>query len=180
MELNYTLLKQDYLTFNLFHTSKNPQVKRQRIRSWIIMAVCFVIISYFFYTNMGLELYISVPVFLIFLIVYPFRIASLYKNNITRSVDMNYGDAYPEQVFVTIGSDFIEIRDNRSLSRVNTPYIGGFIEIGDYFFIKLTSLNYIIIPKRNFPDLDSIRKKMLDISKMYDLPFEAELDWKWK
>lgn len=179
MELNYTLLKEDYLAFNLYHTSKNPQIKKQRTRSYIIMIICFVLMAFFLHT-LGIEFYYSVPVFAILLIIYPLRIGSIFKNSMKRQVEMNYGDAYAEQVFVTVSGEYIEIKDYRTLSRVNIPYIKGFSEIEGYFFIKLTSLSYIIIPKRHFQDTEFIRKQLFDLSKAYNLPFDQELDWKWK
>lgn len=180
MELNYTLQEEDYIVFNLYHTSKNLQIKKQRIRSWVVIAVCFVVITYFAHQNMNIELLNIVPIFVIFLILYPFALRSSQRKSITRAVEANYGDAYSKEAFVIIGNNYIETSDKRGLTRANIPYINGLVEIGDYFFIKLTGLNYIIIPKRHYEDVDFIRKKMMDISNQHNLPFDIELDWKWK
>lgn len=180
MDLNYTLLKEDYVVFNLFHTSKNPQVKKQRIRSWFTIAICFGVILFFCHEKINADIYLIAAFFVIILIIYPFILTASYKRNIDRAVNANYGDAYTEQVSITIGSSYIESTDNKSLTRINTPHIKGFVEIGNYFFIKLTSLNYIIIPKRHYQDVDFIRKELFDLSNRYNLPFDIELDWKWR
>ena len=175
-----TLSAEDYLQFQLYTASQSPRIRKKRRQGWIITvlipgllaALCLSWGNYFlFYYFLG---FVALAAFF-----YPYysrhRYHKHYQNYIAEHYQGRIGivqtlDFSPEQIESksTIGEGLIHTREIKRIT-----------EIADYFFLRLSTDESLIIPKSQLSDLVTIKDYLRDLSQRNSCEYLEELNWKW-
>lgn len=181
--LNMTLDENDYLTFQLYTASKNPRVRKTRIRSWIITTVGFLALTYvFFKDNNGFLGYYFLIASVLSLILYPRYSRWRYKRHYKRHIQDAYKNRFGEECIIEFAADTIVTKDKTSEVKINTAEIEEINEIKDFYFVKSKSGVSLIISKvKTDPaDLERIKEEVQALVHKRGVRHNVELDWKWR
>ena len=171
----------DHLTFQLYNASKKPSVRKSRITGWIITTTTFLLMGLLFLqqNNTWAARYFFV-LSGITLVFYPFYSRWRYKNHYRKHVRETFKNSFDDDCTLDIREESIITRDNGSEVKVSTDQILEISEIRDYYFIKIRSGASFIIPKLK---VDNLARMEQDLKMLVDkkvIPFNVDLDWKWK
>jgi YcxB-like protein len=181
MNLNYKLQEDDFLQLHLFSASKNPLVKKQRIKLVFYIIVAFTILGYCFYRVDSGSFYFFLIFAFLLLFTHIFyydkkKYVSFYKKNIKLNFQNRLGLNYN----FTIDEKHIIISDPNSETKINYSSIDLMEEIGEYFFLKVITGERLIIPKRAIENQTEFDDFISKIKNENNIKIEKELDWKWK
>lgn len=181
MNINFTIDEKDYLNFHLFAASKNPVIKKQRIRTTILLIIAFIVFTYFLYTidqKMYIIFGITGLVLTIahFLFLDKMRYEKLYKKNI----NVNFKEKINKKVNLDFQDSYVTATDDSLETKINYSSIALIEEIKNYYFFKLQNNDRLIIPKRAIENKSEFEQLINEIIKTQNIKLQPELNWKWK
>src|SRR5690606_24407987 len=94
MELKYALEQNDYLLHQLYYASKNKRVKKQRLRSWILMVFICLVSSLIFLKKDKILFYYFLIASILALFFFPFYQRFYYKRHYKRNILDNYKNVF--------------------------------------------------------------------------------------
>lgn len=175
-----TFTKEDLLTNCLFVVSKNKLATRTRGRGKIILTGWFLILAaWFFYLDdmewTGYCVALACAVFLLF----PILQRTVYKKIYGKHMAVKYEKLKDSPFDITLTTEKFIYKSSFSDVSLNTSQIESITEIEDYFFVKFNSQDTITLPKRSF-GYDELNNSLTQIATVNNVPFNRELDWRWK
>jgi hypothetical protein len=180
MKIEFTLDKEDFLTYQLFTASNSKTVKMRRMRSWLIIPVLYIItgILLYYVDNITL-LYAFITIALLWLVFYPLYSRGLYRRHYAKHIDEHYKNRLGRSGVLSLDNDALSITDEGSEGRIKYTEIDAVTEIPDYFFVGLKSGMALILPKAKIgePALSQIIETIIQKS---GAPRNELPDWKWK
>ena len=181
MDKLITLDENDYLIFQLYTASKNPEVKRTRIRNWILNTVTFACLAYLFYysNNDFLGHYFSICTGLS-LSLFPFYSRWRYKRHYLKHIRNNYQNRFGEKSELEFNNDTIVTKDKSGEIIIYKSEIEEINEIKDYYFIKTRTGSTLIISKLKTDDIEKIKNEIKSMVETREIKHNIELDWKWR
>ncbi len=181
MKLEYKIEENDYLQYQLYTASKTERIKKQRIKSWILVSLLFYIISLLFLINENKMAFYSFMIFgFITLIFYPSYLRKHYKEHYSKFIKENYKNRFDERLVIEFFENELMSNDSNSESKVKYSAFEEFNEIGDFIFLKLKSSSSFIIPKLKIDNLEELKVELNTIAEKYNIKQNVELNWRWK
>lgn len=178
LELHFKLTKEDYLNFQLYAASRNPRIKKQRLRGRIFASLLFLI---FGITTLVIDsflkyIYFSATIFVFFL--YPLYTKWFYKRHFRKYIEQTF-DPDNDSITLLFSDSALEAKDKKATSSMKLQDLLSFTETSDYFYLQVSKAVYFILPKERVP-AEEVRIYLQDRSKALNIPYKEELDWKWK
>jgi len=176
-----TLDEDDYLTYQLYTASKTPRIKKARIRGWIWTTVTFLLLAYLFFDSdndfLGIYFLIAAGISLIF---YPLFSRWRYKRHYLKYIQETYKNRFGEQCTIEITDDTIATKDKTGEGRINTTEIEEINEIAEFYFVKMTTGQTLIISKVKTDELEKIKNQIKSLVEKKAIRYNIELNWKWR
>lgn len=181
MVLKYSLSEHDFLQYHLYVASKSQQVKRNRRKSLFISTGILLLLALLFYSEKNNFLAYSILGFgVLNMFFYSFYLRSHYKEHYLKFIKENYKKRIDKTGSISFEDEFVETGCSTTESKISLIEIDEFIEIGEYFFLKLKSTGSIIIPKSKIVNVDIVREELQKLANKLNVKFILELNWKWK
>jgi len=182
MELKYSLTENDFLEHQLFLASKTDRIIKQRRKSWLLVSFIFFGLSFiFFQADSMMMVYYFLAFGILSLIFYPNYQKKYYKKHYQKYIADTYKNRFDQIATIKFEDDFIETTDMNSESRINYSAFVEFIEIENYFFLKLKTGGSIIIPKKlKHENIIDLKSELVHIFEQNQIKITEELNWKWK
>jgi len=181
VEINYELREKDYLNFQLYHTSTNESVKRQRwITQFVVVVIVVAIAAYIFMSGpKWISYYVlasAVPAY--FLCAFYTKL--LYRFSLRNHVAALYRRTTPREIHLSINAGEIIYKEQKRTTRSDVAGIKEIINVKNYLYLKFGETAYIIIPKKQLGDSKYIESRLKSIADEYKIKFTSALRWKWK
>lgn len=154
MKIEYNLIKEDYIAFNMHHIDTSQAIKRSLFIQRFGVSLIFLIVPFFFSRISGTPLQLSLIVygliFLAWIIYYPKYFMSITKKRVIRLIEE--GDNL--DVFgihsITLTEEGIEQTDCRGESKSSWGSIKRIDETPEYIYIYISDINAYLVPNRAF------------------------------
>lgn len=175
MKLEYTLKEEDYLSYQLFSSSTNSRIQRNRRNGWFgLTAISFVIALLFYNRDFNLFIYFVV-VGIMILLFYPLYFKWRYRRHYRVHIRETYEPSFGEPIVVELGDEYIRTKDRIGEGKYKLSEFLEVNELPDYFFLRLYTNLSLIIPKKEVTDVDVLRAKFEEIK----LKVNDFRQWKW-
>jgi Ca2+/Na+ antiporter len=166
----------DYLVFQLFNASQSERVKRKIRNGRYFMTIgCFLVSIYAFF---AVDPFLSVFMLILGLLwwfLYGPYIKYFLKRNYKAHVKEHYADRLNIPVTITIDNDSIQSIDKTGEGKIKLSEIEKINETGNYFFIRISTGQTLIIPKAGLNETDSFRHEF----ESRGMAVNQMLRWKW-
>lgn len=180
MQLQYSLDENDYLQYQLYAASKSKNIKAQRTRTFIILIITFLILSYMIFSTADMMFDPLIIFFALLLILYKVYEKKRYSNHYRKNIAENYKERFGLISKLTFEENQVIEESKLGESKINYESLSQINEIQDYYFLKLITGQSLIIPKKIIPNQRDFTFKLEEIKDRFNLENNVELDWKWK
>lgn len=153
MKLSFSLIKEDYLAFNIYQATHSPKVRgallRQRyIYSMILLIIPFVI-AFWDHDSLAGLLSIFVPIWLLWTVFYPKFFLDYIERRAKYYTDHQHYKA-EERHTIVINEEGIRDISPEGEDSVHWHEILKATETANYYLFHITPESAIIVPKRAF------------------------------
>lgn len=181
MNIEFTLNKEDFLSFHLFSSSKSETHIKKRRRNKIILPIIYALSAPLFILldNLflaGFFLFISV----IWYLYFPVYEAKKYINHFQKMIDENYSERFEKNNSIKTDHEFIYINDPGGEMKIKLNELIRINEIANYWFFRFKSGSTLIVPKYKFNNSKEIENSVQQLIKDHSVEYVFEPDWKWK
>jgi hypothetical protein len=181
MAFTYVLNENDFLEYQLFIASGSSRIKKLRLRNWLVVSGCFLLLSLLFYqTGDKLLTYYFLAIGVISLCFYPSYQKWHYKNRYQKFIADTYKNRIGQAVHVNFMEDWIETNDLYCESKIKLNAIENITETSDYFYIKMKTGGHLIIPKSKIDNLSSVEGRLKELCTKLSIQFICDLKWRGK
>ena len=180
MQLEYSLDENDYLQYQLYAASKSKNIKAQRNRTFIILIVTFLILSYMIFSTADMMFDPLIIFFVLLLILYKLYEKKRYSNHYRKNIAENYKERFGLISTLTFTENQIIEENKLGESKINYESLTEINEIEDYYFLKLLTGQSLIIPKKVIADKRDFDFTLEEIKNRFHLKNNVDLAWKWK
>ncbi|MEM7513130.1 MAG: YcxB family protein [Bacteroidota bacterium] len=181
MKIQCFLDEEDFLTYQLFTASKSERIRMKRIRAWLYPSFLFLVLSLITY-RFSLS-----PLPLFFLLtgvlslgLYPFYSRWRYKDHYKKFIRENRKGVIGKMAEITFSEDFIIEKSDLGESKLNTSELEQINEISSHYFLKMNTGHSLIINKTRLANPEEFRAYLESLMEAQKLPYEQELNWKWR
>lgn len=176
MKIDFTLEAKDFLAYQLYTASKSKRIKRSMLRTYLIWLVGCILFGIYFYwkENNALAIYfgiISLASALFFFKYLKWRYKRHYRNHIKE----NYKNKINQLVKIEFKDGFIYSQDKTGEAKIDLSQLLEINEITEYFFLKMSTGDSLILPKRVVENQEKLKEKFQNLG----LKINEELNWKW-
>lgn len=181
MKFEYTLNENDYLTNSLFTASQSPTIKKRRFWMRFSIPVAYVILGIWMYNEYRPE---SAIIFFVLAVLWFFISPALTRRRYVRYYKIAIKEAYGKRIgrpcSLQIGEDELIYKEEPNECRVKLSDIEKICELNTHFFIRQKTSNTVILPKDKIKDTEALKAELKELAIRLNLPYTAELDWKWQ
>ena len=181
MTIEYSLQKEDFLTYQLYTASNSEQVQKKRRRNRLLVPLVYVILAFALYM---VESTVLAIVFLVFaalwLFFYPRYGRRRYEKHFDKFIDEHYQNRLGKTGTISLEEDHILMKDYTGESKIKLEAIEAIDEIQHYYFIRFSSGVSLILPKRRIANLEEVEPAITDLVQKLQIPHQVNLDWKWE
>lgn len=142
--------------------------------------IMYVITGLFLYNRSGP--FASALFFLLCLPLYFFYNAfekKQYKKHFTRFIDTHFKDRIGQTNYLEFDDNALHITDDEE-NHLLFSDIESIAETGNLIMIQANNGNAFIIPKSAFEPTDAFFVKLDQITTGNNIPYQKDLNWKWK
>lgn len=180
MQLEYSLDENDYLQYQLYAASKSKNIKAQRNRTFIMLIVTVVILSYMIFSTADMMFDPLILFFALLLILYKWYEKKRYSNHYRKNIAENYKERFGLISTLTFAENQIIEESKLGESKINYESLSEINEIKDFYFLKLITGQSLIIPKKVIPNKSDFILKLEELKDRFKLENNVDLEWKWK
>ena len=180
MILEFSLDRNDHLTYQLFEASKSKRIKRTRLFLKLFLPIFFFIYGL---VALGREHIIASCVFFSIAVLcfffYPLWNKKRYENHYGNYLDETYKAKFGEKMTLEITKNDLIYTAESSESKTSTNQMQEIVEIPTMILVKLKVGAYIL-PKEKITDIEGVKKELKELSEFLQIPYTMENNWKWK
>ena len=181
MELIYTLDESDYLEHQLYVASKSDRVKKQRIKSWLIVTLAFLSLCFLFYTTENnFMMYYFGGFCILTLLFYPIYLRRRYKKHYEKYIEDTYKNRFNKPNKIIFDETSINCFDISGETKINLTIIEEIIETSRYIYLKIKTGGNLIIPKLKVENIAMVQTNLISLANKLKINYNKELEWKWK
>ncbi len=178
MKIELTLKPSDFLTFQLYSSSKSKLQQKNRNKSKYSVSIIYALLGLFlFLSGKQILALIFLIIAVLWYLIFPQYIKWRYKKYFEKHINENF----KERVNRTSILDFDNTKQMLIIiepgleEKINFSEFKSLIEISTHFFIKLKNGSTLIIPKQFISKPAVFKKIFSDLGVVY----ENEVNWKW-
>ncbi len=181
MKIEFTLTQEDILNHQLFATSKSKRVMKRRAQGKIFLMLIYMATGLFIWERSGVV--IGAVFFLVCLPLY-FIYASMERNQYVKHIKAFVEDQFKtrgeKKTTLTFSEKQIDMKDGDNESVVPMEEVEAIYETGSLYSISLKSGQGILIPKQYLDATTDLNSLLLQLADRLGIPYEEQLNWKWK
>lgn len=166
MKVEYNLIEDDYIAFNMHHIDTSPTIRRTLLMQQYGVALVFLIIPYFFSRITEIPMLLSYivygAIFLAWILYYPKYFISVTKRRIIKMINEGDNSSIYGMQSITLTDTGIEQESHTGESRTAWHAIERIDETEEYIYIYIGTMNAYLVPNRAFED-DAQRAEFLRI-----------------
>ncbi len=175
MTQSYKLSENDFLQYQVFAASKSKVIRKQRVRTRLIITFGSFAAGLLFYLSHNKFLAVYFVLFgCFYFLLNVSRGNNFYEKHYRKYVRENYQKRFDQPAIVTINTDNIECSDITGLTRINLSQFEEITETKNYYFLKMGSGGHFIIPRSGFENAESVKEELQRIAKDYQIPFNVD------
>ena len=183
MEVEYSLSRADYIDFQLFAATKSEIVRKNRKKARNRLPIIYLLLGTILLTiddKIFAILFYSIGI--LWYILYPTLTKKRYTKQYEKYLDENFKNRYDTSIRVKLAENYelIETIDNEGESKFKTSEIEKIFEINRFFYIKMKSGTYLIIPKYKIENIEKLSYDLVMISKTMNFEIEKDLELDFK
>lgn len=182
--LDYELTEDDFLNLQLYYISTDEAARKQRkkekYRILGLSVLCGLILL--FDGDYQLYSYFFLGSALLFFLIYPWWSAWFYKRMYKRQISETLKGSFPHATKLLLDTDVIDVDTKNGYSRFTIHDVKSITETGTYFFITMSQFITVIIPKNREDNTktEEIENLLRSYEADYKVPYDKNIDWKWK
>ena len=181
MTLEYKIEAEDIVNYMLFNASINPRLKKNRRRALIVVPFIYLVAgSALLFTPYSALGFIFWSIALVWFLVYRVwqrRYYVRYYKNLVLDI---YKDGLDRTSTVELNDAYLLVKDGENESKLSTQKFKEIHETMAYIFVKTINEGRWILPKNKIADLDMVRQELQALSTKLGIPYNVDLNWKWK
>ncbi len=176
MTIKFSLNENDLLQFFLFTATQNNALKKKLNFGKYLLSIGSLSFAILFFvgknTFLGLYFGIFAAVILVFYDrYYKWRYATNYKKYIARQLSEKYG----QESELTLNDDHFHAKEREGEGTLNFDQVVQLTETNEFFYMKISAGNTIIIPKRVMEQPSAFANALTQKGFTID----QQLNWKW-
>ncbi|MBE0655227.1 MAG: YcxB family protein [Bacteroidales bacterium] len=181
IRLEYQLVREDHVTFQLYIASKSERIKKKRRRTKFRLPLAYLLFAViiYFVGEISLSL-IFLLIGILWFLIYPKYEKRMYEKHYQSFVEENFKTESDPEVVIELTEEKINATDKSGNSSIKIDAITAVDEIKDYFFIKLSPGQGLILPKSKIENMIEFENWLNRVLEKYQIPKNIDLDWKWK
>jgi Ca2+/Na+ antiporter len=181
MKIEFILSETDLLTHQLFAASKSKRVQKRRAKGKLFLLLIYMAVGLFIWQRNGVVtggifFLVCLPLYLLY--IYMER--KQYVTHFKTYVKDVYKDRSLTTTTIDIEDKLITMTDGTNESTVPMVEVEVIYEIGSLYSLGLSTGQSIVIPKANVTPADNLAPYFREVAGRFDIPYEQELNWKWK
>ncbi len=181
MILEFIVDETDYLDFQLYAASKSQRIKKNRLRSKLIVPIVYLAFGIFLlFIDKLIVSYVFMLGAVTWFFVYPFWERKRYVKHYQRYITENFKGKLNRKAIIEFNDDCITAKDEGNESKIMNTEIEMISEIPSSIFIKLKSGQSVIIPKRKNENIALLISKLNTLASSLNVSYLNENDWIWK
>ena len=185
MTLQYKLTETDFLQYHLFQASYSDRIKRQRRKSWLLLSIGFLSLSFIFYVSGKTGIartmtYYFLILGLLVLFFYPLYQRGYYKKYYIKYIADSHKNSIGQICNVSFLDDIIETKDITGEYKINLSVIENVSETKDHFYLKMKTGGYFIIPKSQLANVNDLKVYLKQLCDRLSIRFIDDTNWRWK
>ncbi len=181
MKLEFTLTENDLLTHQLFATSKTKRVVKRRAQGKIFLLLIYMATGLFIWERNGV---VTGAVFFLVCLPLYFLYASMERKQYVKHISAFVNDQFKtrgdKKTTLSFSEKEIIMKDGDNESVVPMSDLEIIHEIDALYSISLSTGQAILIPKAHLASIEDTSSMLLDMAERLDIPYQRELNWKWK
>lgn len=149
IQLQYALQEQDYIQFYSFNTSRNPTIKKRKMRSWILLSVLFFglgLYAYFNDKNIGLMIY-SFSMSALVAVLYPYYFNWRYNRYYKKLIATQLKDKIGKNTSLSFNDNHLVLKDEDTEVKWEMSSFVEVAEVTNYLYLYINGGGAVIIPK---------------------------------
>lgn len=159
-ELEYELIAQDYIDFNLYHLKYSGKIKNLLFIQRFIMPLIYFAMAFILARSTNVPLWVwlivSAAVYLLWVFVYPVRMEKNLSRKLSKALKQDKNTKLLGKHSIILNSEGITDTGNGGETKVKWSSILDFVNYKDHMFIFITESRAFIIPKRAFITEDAL------------------------
>lgn len=164
----------------LYTVSKSEQFKKSRKTARLIFAAIILLIGAiltFFSRLIGIATFITGGIVFIF---FPKYLAFYYQRYFARVLkSKEYTSRLGQLYDISFGEEYIEMKNPQTVIKHSFGNFEYITETSENFFIKLKAGDFLIYPKAQLKDNNSIKTYFKNVCTNLNIAYYEEYDWKW-
>ena len=181
MKIEFILSEADLLTHQLFAASKSKRVQKRHAKGKLFLLLIYMVVGLFIWERNGVVtggifFLVCLPLYLLY--IYMER--KQYVTHFKKYVNDVYKDRAATTTTIDIQDKLITMRDGTNESAVPFSEVEVIYEIGSMYSLGLNTGQSIVIPKNNVQPVDNLSPFFHQQADRLGIPFQQELNWKWK
>lgn len=178
MKLQYSLTENDFLQYQLYTSSKNKSRTKQIL---LLVVVVILINAYYCYRLIteGNFSFLFLVWTAILLVLIPIYMRWRFINHFKNFIKKNYKERIGIVSEINFKENDVEISSPIASTNIYNDSFSEFIEIKDYYFLKLKTGEGLIVPKRILNNQEGFIQHLNFLKNKYQIPQETNLQWKY-
>ncbi|HET6227166.1 MAG TPA: hypothetical protein VFF27_12855 [Bacteroidia bacterium] len=181
MKYEFTLDEQDYLENCLFLASNSKIYKKRKLASRLILPILYIGLGLYMLSENDV---VFATIFLAFSFLWFLFSPALTRNRYKKFYRKTITESYSKRLgristFEIESTDFL-MTEEKNVSRISLKDLESVNELAKYFILKLQIGSTIILPKDKINNLSELKKELKDLAQVQNVPFNEELNWKFR
>lgn len=177
---SYHIDQADYLLYLFYSTSKSKRVQKRRALNKLVLMMIYVLTGIMIFSRSGpiasaAFFLLCIPVYFLFNMME----RKQYNKHFTRFINDHFKDRVGKPASIELQENAFRVLDEED----NTfPYeeIEYITETGEMIIVQLNNGVAILLPKARISEHADLITELKRISGLNSIPYNSELDWKWK
>ncbi|MBK9984753.1 MAG: YcxB family protein [Saprospiraceae bacterium] len=181
--MTYTYIpdENDYLNYLYYATTKSQRVRKKRTMNKLVILFLYFIAGLFLYNsqgpiNSGLFFMLCLPMYFF----YTYFEKRQYKRHFTKYIKANYSSEIGVNTIIEVNEEGVSIAVGDAKTTMPWTEIESINETGTLILIEEKNQNAIVIPKQKTNGIADLIAELKGIAASHTIPFNEDLDWKWK
>lgn len=179
IELSYTLKEKDFVDLKMYSASQNVQINKQRtINRFAVLLLSIILAGFYTYRGDNLVSSYFLLMGAICFILYPWYLNWLYRWTYGRQLKSS--SAFPVHVWLKIDETHVTTLSKGITAATAIDEIAEIIEMDNYFYLRKSLAEFIVIPKSELDNEDEVRAFLAFISLGNSITYSDKKGFKWK
>ena len=182
MTITYRIEEEDLLTAQLYLASKSDRIRKRRQRSRWRVPVAYAIFGIFLLAIGDRSWFPLVFVLagILWFFIYPLWERARYLKHFRGFIKEYQSGVTGRMVTLEISDNYLLAKEGDAESKVPFTNLEEISEIASGIIIILTGGQAFLLPENRLENAGQIRDSLQALAVRANIPFKADLQWKWK